>query len=167
MDGSVSYQSESDMDAVLRASRVFIGVAARSIAEVEDLVTPPQWRVLILIATRGPQSLGAVAADLGVHPSNATRTVDKLATAGLVQRDDSPHDRRFLRLQLTSDGQSLVDRVMSSRRHALNEVVERMKPKDRRMLETALAAFAEAAGETRDETISAALGLGNTPNNAK
>lgn len=103
-----------------------------------------------------------------VHlPSNATRTVDKLATAGLVQRDDSPHDRRFLRLQLTSDGQSLVDRVMSSRRHALNEVVERMKPKDRRMLETALAAFAEAAGETRDETISAALGLGNTPNNAK
>jgi DNA-binding MarR family transcriptional regulator len=151
---------ESDLDAVLRASRVFVAVVAQSIAEVEDVVTPPQWRVLVLIATRGPQTLGAVAADLGVHPSNATRTGDRLEAAGLVCREGDPVDRRSLRLRLTGEGRSLVERVMSHRRHALNDVMERMKPDDRRMLETALSAFAEAAGEMPDEAMSAALGLG-------
>ncbi|MFC3300553.1 MarR family transcriptional regulator [Arthrobacter agilis] len=151
---------ETDLDTVVRASRVFVAVVAKSIAEVDDLVTPPQWRVLVLIATRGPQTLGAVAVDLGVHPSNATRTGDRLEAAGLVRRVDDPDDRRLLRLALTDDGRALVDRVMSHRRRALGEVVSRMSPDDRHMLESALAAFAEAAGETPDDTMNAALGLG-------
>ena len=97
---------------------------------------------------------------VGVHPSNATRTGDRLEAAGLVCREGDPVDRRSLRLRLTGKGRSLVERVMSHRRHALNDVVERMKPDDRRMLETALSAFAEAAGEMPDEAMSAALGLG-------
>lgn len=159
MDAPANNQThgESDTDAVLRASRVFIAVVAKSVADVEDIVTPPQWRVLILIATRGPQSLGAVAADLRVHPSNATRIVDKLQTAGLVVRQGDRNDRRFLRLQLTDEGRSLVERVMSNRRRALNEVVDLMEPGDRRMLEKALAAFAKAAGEVPDEATTAAL----------
>ena len=84
----------------------------------------------------------------------------RLEAAGLVCREGDPVDRRSLRLRLTGEGRSLVERVMSHRRHALNDVVERMKPDDRRMLETALSAFAEAAGEMPDEAMSAALGLG-------
>lgn len=151
---------ESDIDAVLRASRVFVAVVAKSIAEVDDVVTPPQWRVLILVATRGPQTLGAVAADLGVHASSATRTCDRLEAADLVRREEAPKDRRFINLQLTDKGRSLVDRVMSHRRRTLQDVVERMTPDERRLLAGALSAFAEAAGEVSDEVMAAALGLG-------
>lgn len=150
----------SDLDEVLRASRVFVAVVAKSMAEVEELVTGPQWRVLILIATRGPQTPGAVAADLDVHPSSATRTCDRLVAAGLVRREEAPGDRRFVSLQVTAEGRALVDRVMSHRRHALEEVVDRMEPEARRMLAAALSAFAEAAGEVPDEAMTAARGLG-------
>ncbi|WP_434995476.1 MarR family winged helix-turn-helix transcriptional regulator [Arthrobacter sp. Ld5] len=162
MDGLNNDQAHNDpsLDALVRASRVFIAVVAKSVADIEDLVTAPQWRILILIATRGPQTHRAVAADLRVHPSNATRTVNKLQTAGLVRREEDPHDRRFLRLQLTDEGQSLVNRVMSNRRRALNDVVSRMGAGDRLALEKAMLAFAEAAGESTSEATGAALGLG-------
>lgn len=150
---------DAGVDAILRASRIFIAVIAKSIADVEDLVTYSQWRILIMIATRGPQTHRAVAADLGVHPSNATRAVDKLQAAGFVRREEDPQDRRFHRLQLTNDGQALVRRVMAQRRHALNDVTSHMSEEDRHHLATAMSAFAEAAGETSDEAMRAALGL--------
>lgn len=150
----------ADIDAVLRASRVFVAVVAQSMAEVENLITAPQLRVLVLIATRGPQALGAVAADLGVHASSATRACDRLEAAGLVRREEAAGDRRFISLQLTDDGRSLVDQVMSHRRHALQEVIERMNSDERQMLTTALSAFAEAAGEVPGEEMTAALGMG-------
>ncbi|MGO4276974.1 hypothetical protein AB4Z22_45290, partial [Paenibacillus sp. TAF58] len=56
-------------DAALSAANVMMRVAARSVSEVEDQVTTPQLRVLMMIAASGPQNLGAVAAELGVHPS--------------------------------------------------------------------------------------------------
>ena len=67
--------SAEQVSSVMRASRVLVSVVARSIAEVEDVVTLPQLRVLVMIASHGPQNLGSVAAALGVHPSNATRRV--------------------------------------------------------------------------------------------
>ena len=85
-------QGRQQIDAVMRASRVLVSVVARSLAEVEDIVTLPQFRVLVMIAGDGPQNLGSVAAALGVHPSNATRLCERLVVAGLVDRGDDPQD---------------------------------------------------------------------------
>jgi len=76
----------------------------------------PQLRVLVLASMQGALNLGAVAEALGVHASNATRTVDRLVVAGLLDRRDSPADRRQLELRLTSKGRDLVESVMSHRR---------------------------------------------------
>ena len=65
--------SASQIDAVLRASRALVGIAADSIADVDDVVTVPQFRVLVMLHTRGPLNLAAVAAGLDVNPSNASR----------------------------------------------------------------------------------------------
>ncbi|GAP55516.1 transcriptional regulator, MarR family protein, partial [Arthrobacter sp. Hiyo6] len=65
--------TDAQVDAVLRAANVLLRVVAQSVVEVEDVVTSPQLRVRVLIATRGPQNPGAVATHLGVHPSNSTR----------------------------------------------------------------------------------------------
>src|SRR5689334_23908448 len=85
-----------DVEATMLAARALVGISAQSLADVDDVVTPPQLRVLVMIASRGPSNLGAVARSLGVHPSNATRACDRLVTAELLDRRDDPADRRNL-----------------------------------------------------------------------
>lgn len=151
--------SESEIDAVMRASRVLVAVMAKSLAEIEDVVTPAQLRVLVLIASRGPQTLGAVAEDLGVHASNATRTCDRLVAAGLMEKGDNPSDRRFLQLRLTDEGLKLISGMMAHRRAALAAVLSRIPGAEREGLERAMSSFAEAAGETHSEVTPEVLGL--------
>ena len=110
---------------MLAASRVLIGVAARSLAAVEDTVTLTQVRALVIIASRGPLHLAALAEDMGVHPSNATRACDRLVAAGLLDRRDNPADRRHLLLTLTDAGRELVDGVMDRRRAAIGQILRR------------------------------------------
>ncbi|MFD1213296.1 MarR family winged helix-turn-helix transcriptional regulator [Arthrobacter sp. GCM10027362] len=144
--GAVSPASEREVEAVMGAANVLMGVAARSVAEVEDIVSSPQLRVLVLIDSRGPQNLGGVAAELGVHPSNATRTCERLVVAGLIKRRDDPADRRYVRLELTARGKELVATVLDHRRQAIAEVISRMPAGKRRALAEAMEAFAAAAG---------------------
>ena len=152
-------QGQQQIDAVMRASRVLVSVVARSLAEVEDVVTLPQFRVLVMIASHGPQNLGSVATALGVHPSNATRLCERLVVAGLVDRGDDPQDRRFLRLVLTDEGHRLVETVMQHRRTAIEKVMAQMAPSRRRAVAAALEAFATAAGEVPEIEESYLLGL--------
>ncbi|WP_197376472.1 MarR family winged helix-turn-helix transcriptional regulator [Mycolicibacterium baixiangningiae] len=140
----------AQVDAVLRASRALVGIAATSLAAVEDVVTVPQWRVLVLIYTRGPMNLASVAAELDVNPSNASRTCDRLTKSGLLDRRESATDRRNITLTLTAAGRRLVQKVTKQRRAAIQRVLRRMPANARDALADALAEFAEAAGEMTD-----------------
>ncbi|MBY4213611.1 MarR family transcriptional regulator [Rhodococcus fascians] len=135
------------VDAVLRASRVLVGVAASSIAAIEDVITVPQLRILVMIDTRGPLGLGAVADALGVDPSNASRACDRLIRAGLLVRRVSTADRRSITWALIDSGKTLVDSVNDHRRSAIGDVLQKMSPRDRDRVARALADFAAAAGE--------------------
>jgi DNA-binding MarR family transcriptional regulator len=139
--------SADQIDAVLRASRALVGITAASMAAVDDDVTVPQLRVLVMMGTKGPLNLAAVAAGLGVNPSNASRICDRLIRAGLVDRQDSPDDRRHITLTLTDAGRRLVNKMMKHRRTAIIRVLRDMDPDDRELLATALDRFATAAGE--------------------
>ncbi len=143
--------SAPQVDAVLRASRALVGIAAASIAEVNDTVTVPQLRVLVMVDTRGPMNLAAVAAGLEVNPSNASRTCDRLIRAGLLNRRESSTDRRHVTLTLTPAGRRLVDRVTNHRRDAIGQVLAEMPAAERDRLAVALDAFATSAGEPLDD----------------
>jgi DNA-binding MarR family transcriptional regulator len=139
--------TRAEIDAAMSAARVFVGVCAQSVASVEDRVTLPQLRVLVMVANKGPQNLASVAQTLGVHPSNATRRCDKLVDAGLLHRSEDPADRRNLILQLTPAGRQLVREMTAQRRAAIEDVLDKMPAPLRRDLIPALVAFAQAAGE--------------------
>lgn len=146
------------VDAVMLATRVLVAVSAQSIAAIEDQVTLPQFRVLVMIASWGPQNLRTVAEGLGVHPSNTTRTCDRLVAAGFLSRRDNPADRRNLVLELTANGRELVEGVTRLRRDAIAAVLARMPRHSRDMLATALTGFADAGGEIDIDAGAWALG---------
>ena len=137
---------EGPIDSALRAADVLLHVAAQSVMEVDHLVTSPQLRALVFIATRGPQNPGDLAVELGVHASNATRTSEKLVRLGLLERREDPVDRRYVQLTLTPEGLQLVERVIEHRRNAVAEVLAAMPPDDREAAVRAFDAFASAAG---------------------
>jgi DNA-binding MarR family transcriptional regulator len=142
-----------DVESVIAATRVLVAVTAESVARVEDEVSLSQLRVLVMIASRPGMNLGGIATGLGVHPSNATRAVDRLVGAGLLDRRDDPTDRRNLQLELTAAGRELVGRVMDDRRAAIARILERMPASRRRALVPVLRSFAQAAGEMAEEAV--------------
>jgi DNA-binding MarR family transcriptional regulator len=142
-----SPEPDTDVEAVMAAAKVIVALTARSMAGAP--VTLPQLRVLAFLAERGTATLGAVATVLRVHPSNATRTCDRLVEAGLVDRRDSPADRRRLSLGLTAAGRALVDGVFAERRAAVARVLAALPAGRRREVAAAMADFA-TAGERLD-----------------
>lgn len=142
-----------DVAAVMAAARILVAVSARSVAAVDDVVSLPQLRVLVMLASRGPLNLTAVARGLGVHSSNATRACDRLVVAGLIDRRDDPADRRNLVLRLTPAGTALVERVTEHRRAAIAAVLRRMPPVHRSALVGVLQTFASAADDVLDEDV--------------
>ncbi len=148
---------------MLATSRALVGVAARSLAPVEDRVSVSQFRALVIIASRGPLHSAALAQAMGLHPSNATRTCDRLVALALLDRRDDPADRRHLLLTLTPAGSKLVQSVTIRRRGAIRNILRRMPVADRQQLATAFAAFALASGEPTESELWALGWVTDTP----
>ena len=134
-------------EALLIASRALVAVAARSLADVND-ITLPQFRALVVLTRPTSVTVRDLAVALDSHPSTATRLCDRLVRKGLVRRRPgiSP-DRRETALGLTAKGRRLVERVTERRRRDLSAIASSMSVDDRRHAIRGLASFAIAAGE--------------------
>jgi DNA-binding MarR family transcriptional regulator len=138
--------------AMLTASRVLVGVAARSLARAAPAdVTLPQYRALVVLAARGPLRVGDFAVALGIHPSTATRLCDRLVERRLVRRAVDRSNRRETTISLAAGGRKVVDDVTAVRRAEIAAIVERIPVELRQPAVAALVAFADAAGEPADE----------------
>ena len=106
-------RNRDDLDAATRAllvaSRALVGVAARSLAGVDD-VTLPQYRALVVLTRPVSITIGDLATTLDIHRSTATRLCDRLERKGLVvSRLDEPHGARPRRyFKLTKQGLAAV-----------------------------------------------------------
>ena len=138
-------------DAVLTASRVLVAIAAGSIAPIEDQVTLSQYRALVVLHGRGPQSLAQLAAELQVVPSTATRMCDRLERKRLIERRPVPENRREVEVRIADAGRRIVAQVARHRRKTLRAIVDRLDDGERAALVQALSAFAEAAGEVPEQ----------------
>jgi DNA-binding MarR family transcriptional regulator len=134
-------------DALLTASRLLVAISARSIAHVDENITIPQFRTLVILSNYGPMNLATLAGQLGVQPSATGRMVDRLVGVGLIDRQTHPTSRRELLAALTTRGRQVVRRVTAYRRDEIAAIVEAMPPAQRRGLVSALAAFTAAGGE--------------------
>ena len=134
-------------DALMTASRLLVAISARSIGLVDETITLPQFRTLVILANRGPINLATLAGLLGVQPSASGRMVDRLVAAGLIDRLPHPTSRRELLAALTRRGRDVVRRVTAHRRAEIAAIVEKMPPPEGHGLVRALTAFTVAGGE--------------------
>lgn len=148
---SVEPAQRDPVQALVLASRAFVGLAARSLAAVDDDVTLPQFRALVVLVVRGPRRSTDIADDLQVNPSTATRMLDRLTRKGLVRRTRSAGDRRTVQVRATPAGHQIVRQVMNRRQADLQRIVDATSILRRPEVVTALTAFAEAAGETDNQ----------------
>ncbi|HET8560229.1 MAG TPA: MarR family transcriptional regulator [Marmoricola sp.] len=149
---------EDVVEAVLRASRALVAVAARSLAAAEGQVTLSQYRALIVLASRGSQRVVDLAEALDVESSTATRMCDRLESKGMITRERSREDRRTVWVELTPAGTDLVTAVTRRRTRDIRQILSRMPEQPRVALVGALTSFADAAGEVPEQAWS--LGWG-------
>jgi DNA-binding MarR family transcriptional regulator len=147
-DTAAAHESlDAITDALLSASRLLVAISARSIAAVDETLTIPQFRSLIILSNEGPMNLATLAGLLDVQPSTTGRMVDRLVSAGLIERRQHPSSRRELVAALTARGRKVVQNVTAYRRKELAKVVEKMPARERRGMVKALTAFTAAGGE--------------------
>jgi len=85
-------------------------------------LTVPQMKVLKLIAQTRMQTVGDVAAFLGISDAAASKAIDRLVRRELVQRSEREHDRRTSEVGLTPAGRQLWDEYEEARTRRLAEI---------------------------------------------
>jgi DNA-binding MarR family transcriptional regulator len=139
------------VDAVLSASRVLVAIAARSLADAGEEVTLTQYRSLVVLASRGPQGVAALAEAVAVTPPTVSRLVDRLIKKGLVRRRTDRNDRRQVRIALTESGRALIEAVSKRRRQEIAGLLSTIAPETQRSVVDALAQLAAVAGEVPEQ----------------
>lgn len=132
---------------VLLGSRALLAVVARSLGSALDEVTLPQFRLMVVLSSRGPMRSGDLAEATGVHASTLSRTAERLVKGGWVERVTNPDSRREILLGLSPRGAQLVTEVTARRSREISAILKRLSPREQKEVRAAFAAFARAAGE--------------------
>jgi len=85
-------------------------------------VTVAQLKLLKLVSVAEAQTIGGVAAFLGVSNAAASKAVDRLVRRKLMARRERETDRRFIHLVLTEEGRRLLESYEDARRKKLIEL---------------------------------------------
>jgi DNA-binding MarR family transcriptional regulator len=116
-------------------------------------LTPTKLRAVSVLGEDGELRVGELAGRVGVDETTATRLVDRLEEAGLVERNRLEGDRRVTVVALTHDGAELADAVAAERRRFFADVLDALQPNERRELVRLTAKAARALRETSAELI--------------
>jgi len=136
---------------ILTASRALVGIAARSLADLETDVTLQQYRALVLLAQFGEQRMTELANALAIHPSTTSRLCDRLAVKGLIERGQAADNRREVVVGLTVAGRAVIESVTKARRREIANIASKVPAGKRADLLHAFETFATAAGELPDD----------------
>lgn len=101
------------------------------------------YGILALLDDKGPQRLGAIAANYRLDPSTITRQVQAVVKLGLAAKGPDPDDRRASLLSLTREGQEAIKVARDARRQMLDRIMASWTPQERQEFLRALTRFNE------------------------
>lgn len=139
--------TNEQLETLVAASRVWVGLAVLSISELDPRMTLTQFRALVLLRDAGTLKANQLARKLGTSASSVTRLGDLLEVEGLIRRVPNPDSRREVLIQVTRKGEQLVRRVMDRRRLDLRQILNTIQAADRPSVVSAMQLFAERAAD--------------------
>lgn len=139
-------QLSDDREFAMRLGTVMLHILNRSSGSAfapiyKSGLSLGQTKTLLLLASEGDQhslTVGDAAELLGVSLSCASRSVDGLVSAGLVERSEDPEDRRVRRLSLTPEGDELAVGFLTARLDGIEEFTSGLDDEERAALDSAL-----------------------------
>jgi MarR family 2-MHQ and catechol resistance regulon transcriptional repressor len=99
----------------------------------EDL-TPSQFGVLEALHHLGPMHQRDLGERILKSSGNMTLVIDNLETRGLVRRERSTEDRRFIQVHLTPEGERLIRRVFPGHAAAITRELTVLTQEEQRTL---------------------------------
>ena len=139
-----------DNDTVIRLRRVVLRLARQlNAASGQEGLTPTQASVLGITVGRGPLSLAELTELEGINPTMLSRVIGKLDSFGLIKRLRDPDDFRAARVEATSEGRLMHERISAQRSAIISACVTGLPADQEDALVAALPAFENLAEELR------------------
>jgi DNA-binding MarR family transcriptional regulator len=104
-----------------------------------------EWRLLGLLAARGPQSPSTLAEEAQLDRPRTSRAIGSLVAKGLLQRHPLPGDARHARVALTDAGRALHDTILPQVAALNVALLDAVDDRTLRALDRALVALTERA----------------------
>ena len=105
----------------------------------------PQFSILMQLQHHGHCGISDISERFEISPAAASQHVENLVQAGLLERTETPDDRRVRQIQLTPKGRSLIEKGIHERHQWMDSVAEALDEKERESVSSALALLTEAA----------------------
>jgi DNA-binding MarR family transcriptional regulator len=138
-----------DQDRFARAIHIVfrgIGRINRERARGTD-VTPQQAETLQLLAEKGALSTSALASELGIDSSTASRNLTGLEKDGLVTRKKGADDGRQTDVRLTPRGKRAADSASNKAQQAYAAIMDKLARADRAKVIEALDILSRSISE--------------------
>jgi len=97
-----------------------------------------QMAVLMHLHYRGPREVMACGELLQLSPAGASQMIERLVKQGLVQRSETPDDRRVRLVHLTKAGRQVVDEIIRAQQGWLEQLLSALTGEQRAAVSRAL-----------------------------
>lgn len=111
----------------------------------EEGLSPTQVNTLMRLHHRGPSGVSDIGGFTGVTNPAASQMIDRLVQMGLIQRVESPSDRRFKQITLTEKGENLVRRGIAIRQRWYEDLTCELSVEEQELVGSGLQILTDAA----------------------
>jgi len=111
----------------------------------EEGLSSTQVNTLMRLYHRGPSGVSDIGEFSGVTNPAASQMIDRLVQMGLIQRGESPSDRRFKQITLTEKGEQLVKRGIDARQRWYEDLTCELSADQQKVIAEGLQILTNAA----------------------
>ena len=101
-------------------------------------LTQAQWRAIVHLSRSEGMTQATLAESLEIQPITLTRLIDRMQSAGWVERRTHPLDRRAVQLYLTPQSQPILEEMHARATDTLNDATRGVAPRALRQLAATL-----------------------------
>jgi DNA-binding MarR family transcriptional regulator len=105
----------------------------------------PQFSILMQLHHHGQCGVSDISERFEISTAAASQHVENLVQAGLLERLETPGDRRVREVQLTDKGRSLIEKGLAQRHAWIEDLSAALSDADRDRIASALTELTRAA----------------------